>query len=76
MSAVVGKGGRDMRVMSITNLCGVVNILQCRVTGHHSTQIRQRTQAIEPAFCVVLLRALEKQYYYKHKGEQKKSLFS
>lgn len=43
-----------------THLCGVVDILKGRVTGHHGSQVGQGTDSIEPALCVVWFGALKK----------------
>lgn len=36
-----------------THLCGVVDILKGRVTGHHGSQVGQGTHGIDPALCVI-----------------------
>ncbi len=67
--AVVRKRIRYTRAEIGADLCGVADILQGRVTGHHGTQVRQSAHAIQPASRVVLLRALKKLNYYMHKTE-------
>ncbi len=68
--AVVRKRIRYTRAETGADLCGVADILQGRVTGHHGTQVRQSAHAIQPASRVVLLRALKKLNYYMHKTER------
>ena len=53
---------------SYTHLCGVVDILKGRVTGHHGSKIREGAQAIEPALCVIRLGALKKVDHWWSKG--------
>ncbi len=73
---VVRKRIRYTRVEICADLCGVVDILQGRVTGHHGTQVRQRANAIQPASRVVLLWALKKLNYCMHKTESKQKLLA
>lgn len=73
---VVRKRIRYTRVEICADLCGVVDILQGRVTGHHGTQVRQRANAIQPASRVVLLWALKKLNYCMHKTESMQKLLA
>lgn len=73
---VVRKRIRYTRAEIGADLCGVADILQGRVTGHHGTQVRQSAHAIQPASRVVLLRALKKMNYYMHKTESMQKLLA
>lgn len=52
---------------SKTHLCGIVNILKGRVTGHHGSQIWQGTHRIEPALCVIWFGALKELNHCKER---------
>lgn len=54
-------------------LCGVIDKLQGRVTGHHGSNIRKGTQAVEPAFSGIWFRALENLYHWKRRRKRKTS---
>lgn len=51
-----------------THLCGVVNILEGRVTGHHGSKIREGAQAIDPALSKIWLGALKKLNHWRNRG--------